>query len=201
MKFLPAFFLTLISLLLSCSHTYQRPDDYQNPIIQIDTEVGSMTFELYEDKVPNAVSHFITLIESDFYKNMIFHGIVSNTLVQGGCPNTKPDAKEKMGSGNAGYFIAEEFHPELTHNQKGILSLLKASEPSTVSSQFIITLDKLPVIDGKHTVIGKLIKGKEILEILESAGSPNGQILREIEFSIKLIRKNNIEYKVIKIDK
>ncbi|MCH2205953.1 MAG: peptidylprolyl isomerase [Lentisphaerales bacterium] len=199
MKILSLMSVLSVLMLVSCTHTYERPENYQNPLVQIDTEVGSMTFELYEDKVPNAVSHFISLVESDFYKSMIFHGIVSDALIQGGCPNTRPNATGTMGQGNAGYFIAEEIHPDLTHNQPGILSLARSHNPNSTSSQFVIMLEKMPVMDGNHTVIGKIIEGQKVLEILGDSGTAKGQIKQEIEFNIKLIRKNDIDYQFEKI--
>jgi cyclophilin family peptidyl-prolyl cis-trans isomerase len=199
----PHFLLFCLALILftSCSHEYVRPENYKNPLVRIDTEMGSMTFELFEDKVPNAVSHFIKLTENDFYKNMFFHMIVSDTLAQGGCPNTAPGAKGIIGKGNSGYFIKEEYHPDLRHDQKGVLSLARGYKEGTTGSQFVLMFDKLPVMDDNHTMIGRIIEGAGVLDLIEAAGSRNGKIKREIGFSIKLLSKNDIEYFVEKIEK
>jgi peptidyl-prolyl cis-trans isomerase B (cyclophilin B) len=192
MRLLAMVFFSLF--VASCSHTYSKPENYENPIIQIDTELGSMTFELFEDKAPNTVASFISLAESGFYKNMFFHRVIPGVLVQGGCPNTKPGASGQIGTGKPDYIIAEEFHPNLNHSEEGILSMAVGSQKNAIGSQFIITFDKLPVLDQAQPVIGRILEGKEVLRLIEQAGTRNGKPKREILFNIKVIRKNDIKY-------
>ena len=193
--------LTVFLFLSSCSSEYVRPENYQNPQISIDTDLGSIVCELYEDKVPNTVANFISLAESGFYNDMLFHFIKPGVFVQGGCPNTKMGAKGRPGSGDAGYLIKEEIVPGLQHDSRGILTMAKQFAPNTTGSQFAIMLDKLPSLDGKQTVFGKVVKGQEVLDFIEKMGSEKGFPKREIVFSIKVLRKNDIEYKFHKIEK
>ena len=187
-------------ILTSCQHEYVRPENYQNPVAEIITERGTITVELFEDQVPNTVSNFIILAESGFYNNMLFHYIVPGAFIQGGCPNTKPGAEGKPGLGGPGYSIKEEFKEHLNHNSAGILSMAKGYGKNSSGSQFMILFDKVPVFNGRQTVFGKVIKGMETLKTLEKFGSKTGQPKNEEAFSIKIIRKNDIEYHVNKED-
>ncbi len=193
--------LFLFLLFCSCLNEYVRPENYQNPQISIDTDVGSIVCELYEDKVPNTVASFITLAESGFYDDMLFHFIKSGVFVQGGCPNTKMGSKGRPGSGGPGYSIKEELVTELSHDSRGILSMAKRSEPNSTGSQFVILFDKLQSLDGKQTVFGKVVKGMDVLSFIEKMGTVKGHPKREIVFSIKVLRKNDIEYHFEKIRK
>jgi len=188
--------LLFFAISTSCTHNYTRPDDYQNPLVSIDTEFGSMTVEVFEDKVPNAAKHFISLAESGFYQEMAFHTIVKGAFAAGGCPNSKEGAAGKAGTGNAGYTINEEYHEELRH-ERGTLSLMKGRRPGSTSSQFCLMLEKEPLFDNQFTVIGRIIEGRELLDILDKAGSRkvSEKPKRRIDFNIEVKRKNNISYK------
>lgn len=194
--------LALITLFFtSCSHEYVKPENYQNPVVQISTDLGTMEFELYEEKVPNSVSHFLSLVEAGFYQDMFFHAVVKGALIQGGCPNTKPGAQGKIGTGQVDYTIEEETDATLKHDQRGVLSLARGYEKGSTGCQFVIMLDKMPVMDGNHTMIGRIIKGQEVLDLIESVGSRSGEVKREVEFSVKLLRKNEVDYQFKKFEK
>jgi len=121
----------------------------------IETNHGVMEIELFEDKAPITTKNFIDLAESGFYDGLIFHRVIPNFMVQSGCPNGD-------GSGSPGYTIQDEFDPTLKHDSEGILSMANRG-PNTGGSQFFITLAETPWLDNKHSVFGKLRKGKEVL--------------------------------------
>ena len=84
-------------------------------------------------------------------------------MVQVGDPLTKnPDMEARWGTGDPGYQIADEFHPELVHDKAGIVSMAN-SGPNTGGSQFFITYEATPWLDGKHAVFGEVTKGIEVL--------------------------------------
>lgn len=124
----------------------------------IETNKGTMEFELFEDKVPLTTKNFIDLIEKGFYNGLIFHRIISKFMVQGGCPKGK-------GTGGPGYKIKDEFHHRLKHTGKGILSMANAG-PNTGGSQFFITLAPCQWLDNKHSIFGKITDGKRVLDII-----------------------------------
>jgi peptidyl-prolyl cis-trans isomerase B (cyclophilin B) len=200
MYFKCALIAMLLVMLCSCEHGYVRPENYKNPQAEIQTELGTITIELYEDKVPNTVSNFILLAESGFYDDMLVHGIIKGLKMQAGCPNTKVGGDfKKIGVGGPGYKIAEEFHPELRHDKRGVIGMAKHIK-NTSGSQFYITFDKIPLLDENHSVFGRVIKGADVLERIEGLGNAKGVPNREILIKVKILEKNDIKYFVNKIE-
>lgn len=128
----------------------------ENLIIVMETNMGIMEFELFDDKAPITSKNFEDLVQSGFYNGVIFHRIISGFMVQGGDPTG-------TGRGGPGYTIDDEFHPDLKHDSKGILSMANAG-PNTGGSQFFITLAPQPHLDNHHAVFGKLISGEDVLD-------------------------------------
>lgn len=128
----------------------------QNHVAVFETNQGEFTIELFEDKAPQTTKNFIDLVEKGFYDGLIFHRVIAGFMIQGGCPNG-------TGTGGPGYTIKDEFHPDLKHSAPGILSMANAG-PNTGGSQFFITLEKTPWLDGHHAVFGKVIKGMDVVE-------------------------------------
>jgi peptidyl-prolyl cis-trans isomerase A (cyclophilin A) len=127
-----------------------------NKIAEFDTKMGKFKIELFGDKAPLTVGNFIKLVEKGFYNGLIFHRVIPNFMIQGGCPHG-------AGRGGPGYTIRDEFHPDLKHNAKGILSMANAG-PNTGGSQFFITVAPTPWLDGHHSIFGKVIEGMDIVE-------------------------------------
>lgn len=122
------------------------------------TSKGNFRIELFEDKAPKTTGNFIKLAESGFYNNLIFHRVIDGFMIQGGCPRG-------TGMGGPGYTIDDEFHPELTHDGPGILSMANAG-PNTGGSQFFITLVPTDWLDGRHAVFGKVVEGMEVVSAI-----------------------------------
>ncbi|MFH1589705.1 MAG: peptidylprolyl isomerase [archaeon] len=147
--------LGLLLLLVSCSNG-QVGETMTNRVAVIETNHGTMEIELFEDKAPITTKNFIDLTEKGFYDGVIFHRVIANFMIQGGDPDGR-------GTGGPGYSILDEFHPDLKHDSKGILSMAN-SGPNSGGSQFFITLVPTPWLDGKHAVFGKLISGEDVLD-------------------------------------
>lgn len=122
---------------------------------ELKTNFGTMTLELYEEQVPNTVKNFLHLSQTGFYNGITFHRIIKDFMIQGGCP-------QGFGTGGPGYKFADEIDPELKHTDPGTLSMANAG-PNTNGSQFFITLEATPWLDGKHAVFGKIIDGQDVL--------------------------------------
>ena len=127
-----------------------------NRIAVFETNMGTFEIELFEDKAPNTAKNFIDLAQKGFYNGLIFHRVIDGFMIQGGDP-------EGTGMGGPGYNIKDEFHKDLKHSSEGILSMANAG-PNTGGSQFFITLDKTPWLDGHHAVFGKVIKGMDVVK-------------------------------------
>jgi peptidyl-prolyl cis-trans isomerase A (cyclophilin A) len=122
----------------------------------VKTSMGDFTIDLYTAQAPLTTGNFIKLAKKGFYDGLIFHRVIPDFMIQGGCP-------QGSGRGGPGYTIKDEFHSSLKHDDKGILSMANAG-PNTGGSQFFITVAKTPWLDGKHAVFGKISQGYDIVE-------------------------------------
>lgn len=122
----------------------------------IETSMGTMKAQLYNEKAPETAKNFQTLVEKGYYDGIIFHRVIDNFMIQGGDPTG-------TGRGGPGYSIKDEFHPELKHTKKGLFSMAN-SGPNTGGSQFFITLVATPWLDNKHAIFGEVVEGLDVLE-------------------------------------
>ena len=122
----------------------------------IQTNKGNIVLELYFDKTPKTCQNFEKLVASGFYNGLTFHRVMEDFMIQGGCP--KGD-----GTGGPGYTFADEFHPDLSHEGPGVLSMANAG-PNTNGSQFFITHVPTPWLDGKHSVFGRVLEGQDVVD-------------------------------------
>ena len=120
--------------------------------------MGKVKIELYADKTPKTVQNFIDLSNSGFYDGIIFHRVIPGFMAQTGDP-------DGTGSGGPGYTFEDEFHPSLSHDSAGILSMANRG-PNTNGSQFFITYGPQPHLDNKHSVFGKVVEGLELIEAI-----------------------------------
>ncbi len=131
----------------------------KNPIVTIEIEGGgTIKAELYPDVAPNTVNNFISLVKSGFYDGLIFHRVIENFMIQGGCPLGN-------GTGDPGYSIRGEFRDngfdnDLKHTA-GVLSMARAMHPDSAGSQFFIMHKDAPHLDGSYAAFGKVVEGME----------------------------------------
>lgn len=130
-------------------------DPKKNYTATFHTDKGDMVFKLYTDKTPRTVNSFVFLARQGFYDGTIFHRVINDFMAQGGDPTG-------TGSGGPGYTFADEFHHDLRHDKRGVLSMANAG-PNTNGSQFFITHRATPHLDEKHSVFGQLIEGEDVL--------------------------------------
>src|SRR5436305_819061 len=126
-----------------------------------DTTEGSFKAKLFEAEAPRTVQNFVELAEGKktgkpFYDGIVFHRVIPDFMIQGGCP-------QGTGRGGPGYNFKDEFHPDLKHTKKGILSMANAG-PNTNGSQFFITVAPTPFLDNKHAVFGEVTEGYDVVE-------------------------------------
>ncbi len=135
-------------------------------VVTFYTTEGDFEVELYDILKPITAGNFLSLVEQEFYDDVIFHRIISNFVIQGGDPTG-------TGSGGPGYTIPDEFDPNLS-NVERTLSMANAG-PNTGGSQFFInTVDNIfldfdnPPLSSAHPVFGEVVTGWDIVEIIEN---------------------------------
>ncbi|WP_255148893.1 peptidylprolyl isomerase [Halorarius halobius] len=164
----------------------REPTGRDNPRVTLHTTHGDVEIELFADRAPRTVENFLNLAEHDpaasadpgvetvtwedpesgetrgdsLYEGAVFHRIIEGFMIQGGDPTG-------TGRGGPGYQFDDEFHDELTHDGPGVLSMAN-SGPNTNGSQFFITLDAQPHLDGKHAVFGQVVGGMDVVETIGS---------------------------------
>lgn len=146
-----------------------------------ETDLGEMKIKLFADKTPVTVNNFVFLAKEGFYDGTIFHRVIGNFMVQGGDPTG-------TGRGGPGYRFRDEFHPDLKHNKRGILSMANAG-PNTNGSQFFITHVETPWLDNRHAVFGELVEGEETLMAIPERDPSNVNAPAVKLLSVKIIEE------------
>jgi peptidyl-prolyl cis-trans isomerase A (cyclophilin A) len=140
---------------------------------------GEFTAKLFFRLTPKTVENFVGLAEGEkpfreplegqktkvgkltlrpFYNGVAFHRVIRGFMIQGGDPTG-------TGRYTPGYEFNDEFHPNLKHDKKGLLSMANPGKPNSNGSQFFITVaNRLPHLDRKHSIFGEVVDGLEVVE-------------------------------------
>ncbi|RMZ71313.1 Peptidyl-prolyl cis-trans isomerase-like 1 [Pyrenophora seminiperda CCB06] len=129
--------------------------------IALDTTIGTVVVELYNDHAPKTCKNFATLAQRNYFNGLIFHRVIPNFMIQGG----DPTGTGRGGESIYGEKFEDEITPQLKHTGAGILSMAN-SGPNTNGSQFFITLAPTPWLDGKHTIFGRVKSGMQAVKKL-----------------------------------
>ncbi|MEN6371472.1 MAG: peptidylprolyl isomerase [Armatimonadota bacterium] len=129
-------------------------------VVVMDTTKGTIKFALYEKDAPITTKNFIELVERKFYDGLTFHRVVAGFVIQGGDP--KGD-----GTGGSDKKIPLEVSPKLKHDASGVVAMARTSDPNSATSQFYITLDKIPYLDMNYAVFGKVIEGLDAVKSIK----------------------------------
>jgi cyclophilin family peptidyl-prolyl cis-trans isomerase len=144
------------------------------------TSEGPVTVELFDEDAPKTVANFRELSEDGFYDGLIFHRVIRDFMIQGGCP-------EGTGTGGPGYTFEDEINEHKI--VRGALAMANAGPNTNGSQFFIVTTDAAPWLDGKHTVFGQVTEGMETVDSIEAAPTgPNDrpvepQVIERVELS------------------
>jgi cyclophilin family peptidyl-prolyl cis-trans isomerase len=122
------------------------------------TNHGQIEVELFDEAAPKTVDNFVKLSKDGFYDGLIFHRVIRDFMIQGGCP-------QGTGTGGPGY----QFEDEINDNKvvRGALAMANAGPDTNGSQFFIVTTDAAPWLDGKHTVFGRVTEGMEAVDSIE----------------------------------
>lgn len=156
-------------------------NSYSQTVVQWYTSMGDFRAQLREDLVPMTAQNFIDLTNDNFYDDLIFHRVISGFMIQDGCPIGN-------GTGGPGYTFDDEFHPDLRHDEPGILSMAN-SGPNTNGSQYFITVEPTAWLDDVHSIFGKIIDGMDVVYAISEVevNGNNKPIIDVVIDSIRVI--------------
>ena len=137
------------------------------------TNHGAIGIELFDDDAPRTVENFRKLAGDGFYDGVIFHRVIKDFMIQGGCP-------QGTGTGGPGYTFEDEINDHKV--VRGALAMANAGPNTNGSQFFIVTTDAAPWLDGKHTVFGQVRSGMEAVDAIESL--PTGARDRPLEDAV-----------------
>jgi cyclophilin family peptidyl-prolyl cis-trans isomerase len=143
-----------------------------------DTSAGEIQVELWADKAPETVGNFVGLAREGFYDDKIFHRVIKDFMIQGGCP-------QGTGTGGPGYTFADEINDRPL--VRGVLAMANAGPNTNGSQFFIITAESTPWLDGHHTGFGEVVEGHEVVEAIGTTATGRNDRPRE-EQRINTIR-------------
>ncbi|MBL8092799.1 MAG: peptidylprolyl isomerase [Anaerolineales bacterium] len=148
----------------------------------IETSKGNIVIELLPKVAPVTVNNFVFLARQGYYDGVMFHRVIKGFMAQGGDPTG-------TGMGGPGYEFQDEFSPDVTFDGPGLLAMANAG-PGTNGSQFFITYDATPHLNGLHTIFGKVVAGLEVALALaeRDPGDPNapaGDVMKTITIDEK----------------
>lgn len=147
-------------------------DPAKNYVAEFQTSRGTFEVELFADRAPITVNNFVFLADDGFYDGLKFHRVISNFMIQGGCPRGD-------GRGGPGYrFDDEQSALQIPHGT-GSLSMANAG-PNTNGSQFFITHSPQPHLNGNHAVFGQVIgDGQEVIDSVKQ-----GDVIEKITIKV-----------------
>ena len=149
----------------------------KNPIVTIEMENGNkMKVELYPDIAPNTVKNFVSLIKKGFYDGVIFHRVIPGFMIQGGDPNGDGTGGSKENI--KGEFSNNGVDNDISHT-RGTISMARASDPDSASSQFFIVQADSTFLDGDYAGFGHVTEGMDIVDKICEDAKPtddNGTI-------------------------
>ena len=136
----------------------------------MNTTAGTIEIEFFDDDAPKTVENFRKLAGDGFYDGLIFHRVIPDFMIQGGCP-------QGTGTGGPGYTFEDEFNQHKV--VRGALAMANAGPNTNGSQFFIVTADSAPWLDGRHTVFGQVTAGMDAVDAIEA--TPTGSQDRPVD--------------------
>ena len=164
------------------------------PKVKMQTSQGEVVLELFEDQAPNTVANFVELAEKGFYDGLVFHRVIKDFMIQGGCP-------QGTGTGGPGYNFADECAGNPNKVVKHTLCMANAGPNTNGSQFFLVTAQSCPWLDGKHTVFGKVVEGSKVVDAIGSCktGAGDRPAQEQKIVKVEVLSKRDHDYKVKKL--
>lgn len=163
--------LTRLLVLLSCYVMLTLPANAQNPVVSVETSMGSFSVELYPEKAPVTVANFLSYVDEGFYSGTLFHRVIAYFMIQGGGVDQSLKNKKTRDP------IPSEADNGLT-NLRGTIAMARTRDINSANSQFFINvednnhLDKSEISAG-YTVFGKVVAGMDVVDEISNVETDN----------------------------
>jgi peptidyl-prolyl cis-trans isomerase B (cyclophilin B) len=149
------------------------PEGTKNPVVVIDTSLGKIKVELFQEKAPITVKNFLGYVDDKFYDGTIFHRVISDFMIQGG--GFEPGMKEKKTK----EAIKNESSNAIS-NERGTIAMARTRAPNSATAQFFINVKNNPRLDKSNSpddvgycVFGKVIDGIDVVDKIKSVKTGN----------------------------
>lgn len=186
MKYIKVLFVLVLLLnIAGCSKKEEKKEETKEENITETSEpiyceitvkdYGTMKLELYPDIAPLTVENFVKLVKDGFYTDNRFHRIIDGFMIQGGMDTSGSVERIK------GEFLSNGIVNDLKHTE-GVISMARAKDPDSASSQFFIMVGDGSWLDGEYAAFGKVIEGYEVALQIAKDAKPidnNGSIAQE----------------------
>jgi len=182
---LAAFVMLTVVNAQDLNSTQTEEKTSKETLVVLKTNQGDITLKMFPEVAPLAVENFVTHSRNGYYDGLIFHRVIKNFMIQGGDPT---------GTGSGGESIwKKEFVNEYGKNvvfDKPYLLAMANKGPNTNGSQFFITTEPTPFLNGGYTIFGEVVTGQEAVDKIEN--TKTGRADRPIEDQVikKAIVKN-----------
>lgn len=143
------------------------------------TSMGDFEITLREDLMPITTQNFLDLTNSNFYDDLIFHRVIANFMIQDGCPYG-------TGYGGPGYTIPDEWNPLVNYNEPYVIGMANTGQPNSAGSQYFITVEPTPHLNGDYAAFGHVTLGTDIVENISdvpttgAGGNPPNKPLTDV---------------------
>jgi cyclophilin family peptidyl-prolyl cis-trans isomerase len=129
------------------------------------TTHGAIALELFDEDAPKTVENFRRLAADGFYDGIVFHRVIPDFMIQGGCP-------QGTGTGGPGYTFEDEINKRKI--VRGTLAMANAGPNTNGSQFFLVTAEATPWLDGKHTAFGRVVDGMDTVDKIEGVETGPG---------------------------
>jgi cyclophilin family peptidyl-prolyl cis-trans isomerase len=129
------------------------------------TTHGAIGLELFDEDAPKTVENFRRLAADGFYDGIVFHRVIPDFMIQGGCP-------QGTGTGGPGYTFEDEINDHKII--RGTLAMANAGPNTNGSQFFLVTAEATPWLDGKHTAFGRVVEGMDTVDKIEGVETGPG---------------------------
>ena len=168
---------------------FERAEEVLEPGLDyaavIETNRGTLVVDLFEEETPATVNNFVFLARHRYYDGIVFHRVIDGFMAQTGDPTG-------TGTGGPGYRFDDEIVAGLGHDGPGVLSMANAG-PGTNGSQFFLTFDATPWLDGAHTVFGRVPDGLPVLDAIHRVDPQQPSVVALLSDPAATVRDQGID--------